>query len=224
MIVTNTAGTSAARSASSDSSAPRSMFPLKGCSFAGSRPSGITRSTRLGAGELDVRARRVEVRVVRDHLAGPADRAEQDLLGGAPLVRGDHVREREERLHRLEEPVPGGRARVALVAVLDRGPLVARHRARPGVGEQVDQDVVGVQVEQVVAGGADRGLALLAGGDPQRLDRVDPERLDDRVELGRGHGARVPRETVCPGRANAHEGASFRGSARLGSAHGTRSR
>ena len=45
VTVTNTAGTSAARSASNASSAPRSMFPLNGCSSEGWRPSGITRST-----------------------------------------------------------------------------------------------------------------------------------------------------------------------------------
>ena len=46
--------------------------------------------------------------------------------------------------------------------MLDRRPLVAAHRARAGVGEQVDQHVVGVQVEQVVARVADAPRALLA--------------------------------------------------------------
>jgi hypothetical protein len=45
VIVTNTTGTSAARSWSSPSSAPRSMLPLNGWIVCGSRPSGITRST-----------------------------------------------------------------------------------------------------------------------------------------------------------------------------------
>jgi hypothetical protein len=40
----------------------------------------------LGTGELDVRPRRVEVGVVRDRLAGPADDREEDLLGGPALV------------------------------------------------------------------------------------------------------------------------------------------
>ena len=160
VIVTNTTGTSAARSASSASSAPRSMFPLNGCSFAGSRPSGITRST--ASAPVNSTFARVVSKCVLfgTTLPGPADRGEQDLLGGAALVRRDHVREREQLLHGLEEPEPRGRAGVALVAVLDRRPLVPGHRAGPGVGEQVDQHVVGMQVEQVVAGRADRGLAL----------------------------------------------------------------
>jgi len=45
VTVTKTAGTSAARFASSSSSASMSMFPLNGWMRCGSRPSGITRST-----------------------------------------------------------------------------------------------------------------------------------------------------------------------------------
>jgi hypothetical protein len=39
---------------------------------------------RLGARVLDVRARRVEVRVVRDDLPGPAENREEDALGRTP--------------------------------------------------------------------------------------------------------------------------------------------
>ena len=88
-------------------------------------PLGDHEVDRLGARELDVRARRVEVGVVGDDLARAADRREEDLLGGAALVRRDHVLEGEELADGLEEDVPGRRAGVALVAVLDRRPLVA---------------------------------------------------------------------------------------------------
>jgi len=60
----------------------------------------------LGASELDVGARRIEVRVVRHDLARAADHAEQDLLRGASLVGRDDVLERKERLHALQEPIP----------------------------------------------------------------------------------------------------------------------
>ena len=104
---------------------------------------------RLRAGVLDVRARRVEVRVVRDDLPRPADGGEEDLLGGPALVGRDHVLEGEELADGIEEGEPGWRPRVALVAVLDRRPLVARHRPGAGVGEQVDEHVVRMQAEQV---------------------------------------------------------------------------
>jgi hypothetical protein len=76
--------------------------------------------------------------------------------------------------------------------MLNRGPLVSRHRARSGVGEQVDEDVIGVQREEVVAGGDDVLEALLVRGQAERLHRVDPERLDDRVEHRGAHHARPP--------------------------------
>ena len=106
---------------------------------------------RLGAGVLDVGARRVEVGVVGDDLRRTAEDGEQDLLRRAALVRWDDVLEREELLDRAEEAIPRRRPGVALIAVLDRGPLVAAHRARARVGQQVDDHVRGVDVEEVVA-------------------------------------------------------------------------
>ena len=46
--------------------------------------------------------------------------------------------------------------------MLDRRPLVAAHRAGARIGQEVDEDVVGVDVEEVVAGGLDGGEALVA--------------------------------------------------------------
>ena len=136
----------------------------------------------LRAGGLDVRPGRVEVGVVRDHLARTADDREQDLLGGPALVGRDDVAERPQLGDGVEEREPRRRPGVRLVAVLDGGPLVTAHRAGAGIRQQVDQDVVGVEREQVQAGDLDRLGALVAGGHPDGFDRVDPERLDDRPE------------------------------------------
>jgi hypothetical protein len=64
-------------------------------------------------------------------------------------MRRDDVVEREQLLNGGEKAVPRRRARVALVAVLDGRPLVARHRARPRVREEVDQHLVRGQLEEV---------------------------------------------------------------------------
>ena len=53
----------------------------------------------------------------------------------------------------------------------------------PESGQEIDQDVVGVEREEVAAGGLEGRFALRAGRDPDRFDGVDPERLDDRAEL-----------------------------------------
>ena len=61
---------------------------------------------RLGASELDVGARGVEMGVVGDDLARAADDREEDLFRRPALVGRDDVLEREELLDGLEEAVP----------------------------------------------------------------------------------------------------------------------
>ena len=134
---------------------------------------------RLCPAVLDIGARGVEVGVVGHDLAVATNDGEQDLLGGTALVGRDHVLERKQLLDRVEKSVPGRRAGIAFVAVLDGCPLVAAHRARPRVGQQVDDHVLGVDVEEVVARRLERRLTLVDALDPDRLDRMDAEGLDD---------------------------------------------
>ena len=145
---------------------------------------------------FDVRARRVEVRVVGNDLAGARDDREENALRRAALVRRDDVAERKELLHRLEETEPRRRPRVALVPVLDRGPLVARHGAGPRIGQEIDEHVLGAEREEVVSSVADLAAALVLGRHAQRLDRVDAEGLDDRFETLRH---RVGPSVIAPG-------------------------
>ena len=186
VIVTTTSGTSAARSARSASSASVSMLPLNGWMSDGWRPSAMTRS-RASAPECSTLARVVSKWVLLGMtLPGPPTAVYRIFSAARPWWVGMTWREREQVLDGLEEREPAGAAGVALVAALDRGPLVAAHRARAGVGQQVDQDVGRVEVEQVPARGLERRLALRLGGQPDRLDRVDPERLDDRLPAVHG--------------------------------------
>ena len=123
-------------------------------------PSAMTRST-ASAPVASTLARVVSKWVLfGTTLPGAADHGEEDLLGGPPLVDRDHVLEREQLPHRVEEDVVRRRAGVRLVAVLDRRPLVPAHRAGAGVGEQVDEHVLGAHLEQVV-GRAAHVLAAL---------------------------------------------------------------
>ena len=116
-----------------------------------------------------------------DHLAGAADDAEQDLLGGTALMGGNHVAERPQLAHGVEEVVPGWRTGVRLVAAHHRPPLLGAHRPGAAVREQVDEDVGGVQLEDVVADLPDALGARFRGRHRDALDRLDPERLDDRA-------------------------------------------
>ncbi len=138
---------------------------------------------RLGARRLDVGAGGVEVRVAGNFGVGARHDAHQNALGGPTLVSRDHVLERHQVLHRLLEPEVGGRPRVTLVALHQAGPLRRTHRGGARVGQQVDDDVVGVQVEEVVVRVPNHSLPLGPRGELNGLDRLDAERLDDCVHL-----------------------------------------
>ena len=104
----------------------------------------------FGADEFDVGAGGVEVGVVGDDVALLAGDAEEDALGGAALVGGDDVRVAEDVLHGVAEAIEAAAAGIALVAFHDGGPLMGGHGAGAGVGEEVDEDVVGREQEEVV--------------------------------------------------------------------------
>ena len=147
----------------------------------------------LGAEELDVGARGVEVRVVGNDVALFAGAIEQDALGGAALVRRDHMLVAEDVLNGIAEAVEATAAGIALVTLHDGRPLLRGHGAGAGVGEQVDEHIVGGQEEQVVVRGAQQLLALLTRGPADALDTLDAEWFDD--GLGR-HGGLFPNTWV----------------------------
>ena len=82
-------------------------------------------------------------------------------------------------MDRLQEAEPRRAAGVGLVAALDARPLLGAHGTGARIGQEVDEDVGGVEVEQVVAR-PQGGLALGDGGQADGLNGLDPERLDDR--------------------------------------------
>jgi hypothetical protein len=89
------------------------------------------------------------------------------------------VRVAEDVLDGVAEADEAAAAGIALVAFHDGGPLVGGHGAGAGVGEQVDEDVVGREQEHVVVRGFEELFALGAGGPADGLDAFDAEGLDD---------------------------------------------
>jgi tryptophanase len=69
------------------------------------------------------------------------------------------------------------------------GPLIGRHRAGAGVGEQVDHDVLRGELENIVAGALQRGRALLRRRDPDRLHCLHAERFERNVHDASHSGA-----------------------------------
>ena len=96
----------------------------------------------LSSDKLNVRASRVEVRVVGDHIALLAHHAEQDALGGTALMSRDDMAVSEDVLDRVAEANEALAPGVALVAFHDGRPLMGGHGAGARVRKQVDQHVV----------------------------------------------------------------------------------
>ncbi len=140
---------------------------------------------RLRPVPLDVGPGRVEVHVVGDDRSRAGEEGEQEVLGRPPLVRRDHVREPGQlldgRLEVGEVPAP----RVRLVADHHRRPLAVAHRRRPGVGQEVDVHLVGLQLEEVEPRPKERRLAFGRGGEADPLDDFDPVGFDRRPKLTR---------------------------------------
>ena len=144
-------------------------------------PLGDHQVEGLRALELDVGARGVEVGVVGHDVAGLAHRREEDALGGPPLVGRDDVAIAEDVPHGRLEAVEAAAAGIGLVPAHHAGPLLGAHRAGSAVGEQVDDHVVGLDLEEVEARLLQDPLALLARRLADRLDGLDAEGLEDRA-------------------------------------------
>ena len=70
------------------------------------------------------------------------------------------------------------RAGVALVALHDGAPLARRHGAGAGIGEPVDEHVLGAELEDVQLARPQQPLALGAGGHADGFDALDAEGFD----------------------------------------------
>jgi hypothetical protein len=79
------------------------------------------------------------------------------------------------------EPVEALATGIRLITTHDRRPLLRRHGARSRIRKQIDQDMRGVKLKQVVPSLFEHPLPFLARRPAQRLDRLDAERLYDRL-------------------------------------------
>src|SRR5437879_12772861 len=137
---------------------------------------------RLRAAEFDIRARRIEMRIVRHDAALAADDGKRNALGGAALMCGDNMSKAEDVLNRGPKSLEARRTRVGLITTHHGGPLFGGHRGGSRIREQVDQNRFGGDEKQVIAGLLEQALTLLSCGTADGLNAFDPERLDDGLD------------------------------------------
>jgi hypothetical protein len=147
---------------------------------------------RDAAVDLDIGARRIEVRVVGHDVAGLQDGREQEVLRDTSLVGRDDVRETEDLADGPVEMIEVAASGVGFVSAHQPRPLRVGHRGGSRIRQQVDVDVLGGDAEDVVAGLHQSGLPLGASDAPDRLDDFDPPGLGGQVFhlLNPGRGAR----------------------------------
>ena len=82
--------------------------------------------------------------------------------------------EPEDVVDRGTEPIVASAPRVGLVAPHHRRPLLLAHRAGPGIGQQIDVDVVRMKVEDIVSGFLEPLLPFRLGEHANRFNDLDP--------------------------------------------------
>ena len=133
----------------------------------------------LCAGKFHVGSRGVKMNIIRNTLAGPAEKCEQNLFRRPALVCRNNMFEPRQLPDNPFEPEKAPRARIRFVPLHDAGPLFRAHRGRSAVGQQVYEDVIGPDQEWIEACADQDLLALFGRPKCDRLHDPDFERLDD---------------------------------------------
>ena len=165
--------------------AKRVHVSLEGKEVGGFFGFGRGQVDRRSADESAIRAGGVEVRVVWDDVAFLASDIKKDAFRGTALVRGNHVAKSENSLYCITEAREARRTGIGLIAAHHGGPLFGGHGGGAGIGEQVDENLLGIDQKEIVAGRFDQLLALFSRGAPNGLDTLDAEGFDNGSN---GHG------------------------------------
>ena len=155
---------------------------------------GARQVDRFGAEEFDVCPRRVEMRVAQGKLARGQHAGEQDPLGGPALVHGQDAGIAGQLVQRALEAEERAGAGVRTVGGGGGGLLGGGNRAGARIGEQIDRDHAGREVERVVARDGKGFFALWPGGDRYFGDDLGSVRRKAR------HGGYLQFSTVLPSR------------------------
>jgi len=86
------------------------------------------------------------------------------------------MRDAPYRIFKPEKAVAAG---IGFIALHNPGPLVAAHGAGAAVGQQVNQDIIGMNTERVVFGFGQDFFSFFFGSEIDRFHRFYPEGFND---------------------------------------------
>ena len=90
---------------------------------------------------------------------------------------GDEMLETENLGHRLLKPEEGARAGVRFITLHHRSPLSVAQRTGAGIGEEIDEDIVGAKPEDIEACRCQCSFTFLTADPPDRFNSFNPERF-----------------------------------------------
>jgi hypothetical protein len=134
--------------------------------------------------DLDVGPGGIEMDVVGHGIALPDHGFEEKALRRPSLVGRDDMGKAEDRPDRLVKMKIIARPGVGFVPEHDPGPLVIRHRRGAAIGQKVDEDLLGRDVEDIEAGPLQDGLPFAAACPADGFDDLDPVGLDGHLRIG----------------------------------------
>ena len=135
-----------------DSSASRSIFPLKGRSLWLTRPSFFDQLLHAAAQTGDMRLGGGEVVVHDDTVAGLDKAGGENVLTGTPLMGGQTVLDAEQLLELGLHTEEGLAASIGVVSLQHGRLLAVGHGVDAGIGKHVQKNVAVVQLEGVEPG------------------------------------------------------------------------
>src|SRR5215469_7016093 len=135
----------------------------------------------FGADEFAIRASSVEVCVVGDDVALLAHHVKKNAFGCATLVRGNDVAKTENALHRVAKTSEAWRSSIRLITSHHGSPLLRGHSRCARVSKQVNENCLGRNEKQVVAGVFDQFLTIGACRGANWFHALDAKGLNDGV-------------------------------------------
>ena len=122
----------------------------------------------------------VEMGIARNNIPLLHQSAEKHIFGSTPLVGRNHYGETCDSFNRILHIEKRSRTGIAFIAGHHSRPLAVAHGTRARIGQQVDINLLGRELENIVMGRLNPLLTLLSGALTDRLNHLYTPRFGKR--------------------------------------------